>query len=86
MVVIGNGSICVVVYQHARFICAKQFFESYDQTITNFISLTNENKNIKDDSNYSNYLQEPHDSDYDVTVDRDFFLGINKAIMYAAMI
>ena len=55
-------------------VLCKKFLEAYDQTIINFISLTNENKNSEDDSDDSGYLQEPHDSDDDVTVDGDFFL------------
>ena len=60
-------------------------FEAYDQTIINFISLTNE-KNSEDDSDDFDDLQEPRDSDDDVTVDGDFFLRITKKIMYTAMI
>ena len=48
-------------------------FEAYDQIIYSFISLTNENKNCKEDSHDSNNLQEPHDSDDNVTADGDFF-------------
>ena len=40
---------------------SKEFFEAYDKTIINFISLTNENKNGEDDFNDSKNLQEPHD-------------------------
>ena len=43
----------------------------------NFISLTNEHKNSEDYSDDSNNLQEPHDSDDDVTVDGDFFYNNN---------
>ena len=58
-------------------LCNK-YFEAYDQTIINFISLTNEHENSKDDSDDSKDLQEPHDSDDDVTVDRDFFSKNNQ--------
>ena len=51
----------------------KKCFEAYDQTIIKFTSLTNENKNSEDDSDDSDNLQEPHDSDDDVTVDGYFF-------------
>ena len=50
----------------------KKCFEAYDQTIINLISHTNENKNSEDNSDDSDYLQEPHYSDDDVTVDGDF--------------
>ena len=60
-------------------------FEACDKTIIIFISLTNENKNSEENSDNSNDLQEPHDSDDDVTVDGDFFLRIKKK-MYEAMI
>ena len=62
-------------------------FEAYDQTILNFISLTNVNKNSENDSNDSDNLQEPHDSNDYVTVDVDyFFLITTKTIMYSEMI
>ena len=51
----------------------KKCFEACDQTVINFISLTNENKNSEDDSEDDEDLQEPHDSDDDVTVDGYFF-------------
>ena len=50
------------------------------------ISLTNENKNSKDHYKDSDNLEEPHDSDDDVIVGGDLFLGITKTIMYAAII
>ena len=53
-------------------------FEAYDKTIINFISLKNENKNSGDDSNDSEDLQEPPDSDDDVTVEGYYFLRITK--------
>ena len=44
-------------------------------------------KNSEDDSDDSGDLQEPHDSDDDVTVDGDsFFLRTTKTIMYAEII
>ena len=49
----------------------RKFFEAYDQTIINFISLTNENKSCEDNSDDSENLQEPHNSDDDVTFDGD---------------
>ena len=54
------------------FLC-KKLFEAYDQTIINFISLTNVNKNSEDDSGDDGNLQELHDSDDYVTVDGVFF-------------
>ena len=56
----------------------KKCFEAYDQTIINFISLTNENKNSEDDSDDSEDLQESHDSDDDVTVDGYYFGSKNS--------
>ena len=53
--------------------------------IINIISLTNE-KNSEDNFGNDDYLQEPHDSDNDMTIDGYFFLRITKKIMYAAMI
>ena len=50
----------------------KKWFEAYDQTIIYSFYITNENKNSEDDSDDSGDLQEPHDSDDDVTVDGDF--------------
>ena len=50
----------------------KKKFQAYDQTIIDFISLKNENKDSKDNSVNSNNLQEPHDSDDDVTIYGDF--------------
>ena len=71
-----------------RKIClCKKCFEAYYQTIINFISLKNENENSEDDSNDAYNLQEPHDSDDDVTIDGDLlFMIITRKIMYAAMI
>ena len=51
----------------------KKYFAAYDQTIINFISPTDENKNSEDNSNDSDDLQEPHDSDDNGTVDRYYF-------------
>ena len=56
----------------------KQFFVANDQTIIYFISLTNENKNSEDDSDDSENLQEPHNSDDDVTVDGYYFSKKNQ--------
>ena len=56
----------------------KKYFEAYDQTVINFISLTNENKYSKDNSYDYENLQEPHDSDDDMTVDRDFVSKNNQ--------
>ena len=56
-----------------QFFLCKKFFQAYDQTIINFISLTNENKNSEDYYDDSGDLQEPHDSDDDVIVDGDLF-------------
>ena len=56
----------------------KKWFEEYDQNIINFISLTNENKNNEDDSDDSDNIQEPHDSDDDVTVDGGSFFSKNN--------
>ena len=53
----------------------KKFFEAYDQTILNFISLKNENENYEDNDDD---LQEPHDSYDDVAVDGDFFPRNNQ--------
>ena len=50
-----------------------KWFEAYYQTIINFTSLPNENKNSEDDSDDSDDLQELYDSDDDVTVDGYFF-------------
>ena len=50
----------------------KKLFESYDQTLINFISIINENENSEDNSNDDNGLQEPHVSDDDVPVDEYF--------------
>ena len=49
------------------------FFEAYDKTIINFISITNENEDSKVNSIYDKDLQEPHDSDGDVIVDGYFY-------------
>ena len=56
-----------------QYLFFKKCFEACDQTVINFISLTNENKSSEDDSEDDEDLQEPHDSDDDVTVDGDFF-------------
>ena len=50
----------------------KKCLEEYYQKIINSISVTSE-INSKDNSDDSNNLQEPRDSDYDVTVDGVFF-------------
>ena len=50
-----------------------KYFEAYYKTIIYFISLTNENENIKDYSNDDEDLQEPYYSDDDVTIDGYFF-------------
>ena len=60
----------------------KKYFEAYDQTIFNFISLKNENRNSEDDSDNFRNLQEPHDSDDDVTVDGFFFKNNKKICMH----
>ena len=63
----------------------KKFFEAYDKTIISFICITNKNEYSKVNSVYDKDLQEPHDSDGDVIVDRYFyFLIITKTIMLHA--
>ena len=47
----------------------KKCFEAHDQKIINLIYLTNENENNEDNFGNDEYIQEPHDSDNDVTVD-----------------
>ena len=51
----------------------KKCFEAYDQTIIYFISPINKNKSSEDDSDDSEDIQQPHDSDDDGTVDGDYF-------------
>ena len=68
MVGIGNSSVAT-----CNICLCKKYFESHDQTIISFISIKNETKNSEDDSDDSDNLQEPHDSDDDVTVDGDCF-------------
>ena len=51
----------------------KKCLEAYNETIINFIYLTKENKNSKDDSDDYENLQEPHYWDDDVSVDGDLF-------------
>ena len=55
------------------FCLCKKCFEEYDQTNISFISLTNENKNSKDDYDNDDGLQETQDSDDNVTVDGGYF-------------
>ena len=50
------------------FFC-KKCLEEYDQTIINFISLTNENEDSEDDYDNGNDLQETHYLYDDMTVD-----------------
>ena len=66
--------LCCSIATCKIFLC-KKFFEAYDQTLISFISITNENKNSEDDSDD---IQEPHDSDDDVTVDGDYYFSKNK--------
>ena len=75
---------CGCNWQHQHLCCSittcyiclcKKLFEAYDQKIINFISLTNKNKNSKDDSDNSDDIKEPHDSDDDVTVDGYYFFS-----------
>ena len=64
----------------------KKCFEVHDQIIIHFLSLTNEKKS-KNNSDDDDNLQEPHDSEDDMTPDGDnCFLRITKTVMYAAMI
>ena len=56
----------------------KKCFKAYDQNIINFISLTGENKNSDGNSYDDDYLQEPHDSDDDVTVNGDLISLNNR--------
>ena len=58
----------------------KKYFEAYDQTNINFISLTNENENIKDDPDDDDDVQETHDSDDDVTIVGDFSKNDKKIV------
>ena len=51
----------------------KKCFESYDQTIINLISHTNENKNCQYNYDDSDNFQETHYSDDVVTADRICF-------------
>ena len=67
----------MLYYSNVQGLFVQKIFEAYNQTIINFISLKNENKNSEDDSDDSNNLQEPHSSDDDVTVD-GVFLRITK--------
>ena len=78
--------LCCSIATYSVCFC-KKFFEAYDKTIINFISITNENEDSKVNFVYDKHLQEPHDSDGDVIVEGYFnFLIITKAIMHAAMI
>ena len=56
----------------------KKCFEACYQTIFNLISIANENKNSKENSDDSDDLQKTHDSDDDVTVDGDYFSKNNQ--------
>ena len=87
MIISRQKTKCGCNWRHQFFCCSivtrniclcNKCFEAYDQKIINFISLTNENKNSEDNSNDSDDLQEPHDSDDDVTVEGYLFSMNNQ--------
>ena len=84
---IGDSSICVVLYRCEMFACSRNVLKDMIKQLFIFFLLQMRKKNSEDDSEDGDYLKEPHNLDDYVTVDGDFyFLIISKTIVHAAMI